>query len=81
MPHLKQAILGITGSIEPMSECDSPLALLAQITLRHRDLPCLAQALLETKAAITQAVNPLGLLFLYAPTQVGQPLAPALPNS
>ena len=66
---------------EPMSECDSPLALLAQTALSHRGLPCLAQALLETKPAITHAVNPLGLLILSAPTQVGQPLAPALLNS
>ena len=64
-----------------MSECDSGLALKARNALRDRDLPCLAQALLETKPAITHAVNPLGLLILGEPTQVGLPLAPALLNS
>ena len=64
-----------------MSECDSVLALKARNALRDRGLPCSAQAMLEINLAITQAVKPLGLLFLDVPTQVGQPLAPTLLNS
>ena len=42
--------LGTTGTTERMSECDSTLALPAQIALQHRVLPCLALATLEACA-------------------------------